>query len=503
VTLPIRMSLSKSLAAGLAGIAALSVAAYAYARLNCELAKKRQARLGLPYLPGSFPLGNAIRMGKDGQIEFYRDLRELVLREAPKRCLGTMTILNDVILVCYRPAHAHAILRDSTVRTAIRIFDVHLKRFLGPQAIIMLMDQPWKNVRTVLLKAFKNSDMNSMSLTMAECAWQFADKLAEVKTVDFLTASKGCTLDIIGRTAFGYDFGGIRSLGAGGNAVGNAFQFLLDDVTDRQFRPTLSKMLYWLPNEQNRRHHESIKILRGTVDAIVAERTSSSTPGAKDLLGSMLLACEEGGAFTALSKDALTDNLLTFMFGGFDTTSIALTYALFLLAENPAQWTRLRLEVDSVLEPRGQLSMKELKSLPFCTKVVKETLRLYPPAPLTARTTTSSVDLDGYIVEKGTRVMIPMWWVHRDAEVWPEPDKFDPDRFDKDPPPGAWIPFSDGLRNCVGYRFAMAEATIMLAVLVRALTWKIEAGYTLTPKNTGVVQVPAGGLPLIFETRAD
>ncbi|CAE8694584.1 unnamed protein product, partial [Polarella glacialis] len=197
---------------------------------------------------------------------------------------------------------------------------------------------------------------------------------------------------------------------------------------------------------------------------------------------------EEGGALAALSKDALTDNLLTFMFGGFDTTSIALTYALYLLAKNPEQWDRLRQEVDAVVEPGFQLSIKELKDLPYCTKVVKETLRLYPPAPLTARTTTSSFDLDGLPVEEDVHVLIPIWWVHRDKDVWPEPERFDPDRLDKEVPAGAWIPFSDGLWNCVGYRFAMAESTILLAGLVRSLTWRLPDDYILTPKNTGVVQ---------------
>merc|ERR1712217_798510 len=106
------------------------------------------------------------------------------------------------------------------------------------------------------------------------------------------------------------------------------------------------------------------------------------------------------------------------MFGGFDTTSIALTYALFLLATHPEQLARLRHEVDGVLELGCEFSSKDLKSLPYCTNVIKETLRLYPPAPLTARTLTSAVDLDGFAADAGVKVMVPIWWVHRDEDVW-------------------------------------------------------------------------------------
>lgn len=494
------MSLSKALA----GLAALSAAVYAYARLRFALAKRRYPLLlALPHFPGTFPLGNALRMGKDGQIAFYRSLRDLVMHEESIRHLGAMQLFSDMVLVCYRPAHAHAVLKNSTYREGIKVIDIHLKKFLGQQSIVQLMHQPWKDVRTVLVKSFRNADLISMSLAMTQSAWRFVDQLLEVKSVDFLVACKGCTLDIIGRTAFGYDFGGIASIGSGGsgNPVGDAFQYLLEDVTDRQFRPALSKMLYWLPTERNREHAKAIGLLRGTLDHIVAERMSFPANGAKDLLGSMLLASQEGGALAALSRDALTDNLLTFMFGGFDTTSIALTYALFLLATHPEQLARLRCEVDAVLQPGCEFSSKNLKSLPYCTNVIKETLRLYPPAPLTARTMTSSVDLDGFEAEAGVKVMIPIWWVHRDEAVWPEPEKFNPDRFNRELPHGSWIPFSDGLRNCVGYRFAMMETTIVLAVITRALTWKVQEGYTLRPKNTGVVQQPADGLPLVFEAR--
>jgi len=463
--------------------------------------------------------GNAIRMGMIGPIQFYGDLRELVLRERADteqlpvkqmtwkrpqgKHLGSMSLMT-MFLVCYRPEHAHAVLRESTYRQGIVLFDMHLRNFLGPDAIVMLMKQPWKDVRTVLVKAFRNSDLASMSIVMRQCSWSFARRLCEVQQIDFLQASKGCTIDIIGQSAFGYDFGGIASLGSGGNAVGDAFTHLLDDVTDRQFRPTIGKAIYWLPTERNRQHAEASRVVRGTLDRIITERLSVPTERkGHDLLDSMLQASREGGALTSLSKEALSDNLLTFMFAGFDTMSIALTYALYLLAMNPDKLARLQKEVDTVLDENPEVTSRDLKSLPYCTKVVKETLRLYPPAPLTARTTTSPVDLgDGVQLEAGVRVMIPIWRVHRDEQVWPEPEVFEPDRFDAELPHGAWIPFSDGLRNCVGYRFAMTEATIILAVLARALTWRLQDGYTLRPKDSGVVQVPADGMPLSFEARS-
>ena len=140
------------------------------------------------------------------------------------------------------------------------------------------------------------------------------------------------------------------------------------------------------------------------------------------------------------------------------------SHAFYFLALRPDLQDRLCEEVDRVLQGRRP-AMEDLPQLQMCERVIMETLRLCPPASLLARQTTRDLVLEGVNIPRATRVWMPACYIHRDPDSWAEPNAFDPDRWEKKPVRGSFVPFSDGARNCAGRNFAMWESTCALATL--------------------------------------
>ncbi|XP_071627365.1 cytochrome P450 4C1-like isoform X2 [Temnothorax longispinosus] len=185
---------------------------------------------------------------------------------------------------------------------------------------------------------------------------------------------------------------------------------------------------------------------------------------------------------TPLTDDELRAQVDTFMFEGHDTTAVAMTWALFLLGNNLEQQEKVHEELDEIFgDSDTPASVKELSQLKYLERVIKETLRLFPSVPIITRKLTEDVKLDNYTLSKGLSVTLAILFAHRNPKVWPDPMKFDPDRFlpenSKDRNPYAYVPFSAGPRNCIGQRFALLEEKIMLAAILRK--WRVKSVKTL------------------------
>ncbi len=136
-----------------------------------------------------------------------------------------------------------------------------------------------------------------------------------------------------------------------------------------------------------------------------------------------------------------------------------------------------------------------MSKLTYTSAILKESLRLYPPAPLTTRTLSQDITIGEHTFTAGTHVWIPIWVLHRMEENYKNADKFYPERFIENPEVTQFA-FSAGPRNCVGSKFALVEAAVVLAMLYQKFTFRIAPGYVLRPQHTGVVQAPKGGLPM-------
>lgn len=250
----------------------------------------------------------------------------------------------------------------------------------------------------------------------------------------------------------------------------------------------------WHPGKWPSRRAASA--LRGTVHRLLARRRAEPA-GAKDLLG-RLLAARDPETGQPMGDDQLVDNLLTFLLAGHETTAKALTWSLYLLARAP-QWQELiRREVVAVCGDRP-LDQRHLGSLPVTTRVLKEALRLYPPAPIMSRMTARKITLGGHELPKGALIIIPVFAVHRHHRLWADPDRFDPDRFlpeaEADHVRTQFMPFGFGPRTCIGMAFAMIEATVLLASFVRAARFEWDGLHLPEPVSRVTLQ-PKGGMPL-------
>ncbi|MFE3197869.1 cytochrome P450 [Embleya sp. NPDC059237] len=228
-------------------------------------------------------------------------------------------------------------------------------------------------------------------------------------------------------------------------------------------------LLRGLPTPKKRRYDEARHRLSATIEEIIAERRADPTDHA-DLLSALIGAVDEEseGGEKQLSDTELADEALTFFLGGMETTAITLAWALHLLADNPHVQRRLQTETDEVLADNGgTLHAGHLPSLGLASRVVTETLRLYPPAWMMTRTLREDAELGGVRFKGGSTIVLSPYLLHRRSDLYSEPDRFDPDRWlGAQPDRATYIPFGAGPRKCIGDQFALTEAILALTAIV-------------------------------------
>jgi cytochrome P450 len=176
----------------------------------------------------------------------------------------------------------------------------------------------------------------------------------------------------------------------------------------------------------------------------------------------------------------LRDEVMTLLLAGHDTTANALTWAWYLLANNPDAAERLAAEAAAALGDRPATAA-DLPRLPFAERVVQETMRLYPPVYAFGRRSIQETEVMGYRVPRGWNVVMCQWVVHRDPRWFPDPERFDPDRWSDDRaarvPRYAYFPFGGGPRRCIGNAFAMMESVLVLATVARAYHFTLDPAH--------------------------
>jgi cytochrome P450 len=252
----------------------------------------------------------------------------------------------------------------------------------------------------------------------------------------------------------------------------------------------------WLPTRANRLRRASVRRVDELAYRLIRRRRASGADGG-DLL-SLLLSAEDAGR-PGLSDVEVRDELLTMFFAGHETSAAALTWAWYLLGEHPSVAADLRAEIDAVVGSRD-VGMADLPNLPRLGRVVKETLRLYPPAWVFDRSPRHDLVLGGYAIPKGANVLFSPWVVHRDPRHWDAPAEFRPDRFaGAAPPRAAYLPFGDGPRICLGNRFAEAEISLVLATMLPMVDLsRVDSG-PVRPRGDATLR-PDGGLDVRVTT---
>jgi cytochrome P450 len=291
------------------------------------------------------------------------------------------------------------------------------------------------------------------------------------------------TLAIAGKTLFGSEVGGEA------DDVKKRLTYL-SRYADEQLRIPIHIPFHW-KTPQNNRVRKAIAGLDDIIYGMIAERRASSADYG-DLLSMLLLARDEEDG-SGMTDKQVRDEAMTIFLAGHETTSNAMTWMWYLLAKNPDVFAKLHDEV-KVLGTKAP-TLEDLPRLPYTLQIFKEALRLYPPAYILTRTPKEDIWMDGYKLKKGAVVMISPYLLHRKAEFFPDPEKFDPGRFspenEKAIPRQAYLPFGGGPRVCIGNQFALIEGHLMTATIAQKFSFELldstpvemEPLITLRPKG--------------------
>jgi len=335
----------------------------------------------------------------------------------------------------------------------------------------------WERQREAIQPAFYMDHIRRYADVMVDRAMDTADRLAPGQTVDVHAEMTRTTLEILLDCMFGADVDfEERGLYDTVDAVQTPLQPENQAVT--LFAPD------WLPVPMLRRAERAQRALRETVTDILAERRASDADRT-DLL-SMLL-----GSDTEMADEQIRDEMVTFLIAGHETTALSLTYTLDLLSRNPAPRRQLVDELDRTLS--GRPTIEDVFAFEYTEAVVKEAMRLYPPAYEIRRQPSSAVEFGDYVVPEGALLVLPVWVLHRDERFWDDPETFRPSRWldgDAARPDFAYFPFGGGPRRCIGRQFAMTEAQLVLATLLDRVGFdreyddlELAAAVTLKPET--------------------
>jgi cytochrome P450 len=335
-------------------------------------------------------------------------------------------------------------------------------RLVAGEGLVTSQGDLWKRQRRIVNPAFHRKSIEAMGEKMVAGGEALAEswRASSGGARDIAHDMMEVTLRIACRAFFSMDVesGGVDRIGRASAACLDPFVF---HMTFPFPRPE------YLPVPANFRFWRGRAVLVAEVERMVRERRALSDPP-PDLL-SMLLDAKDEETGHGMSDEQLRDELITMLMAGHETTANALAWTLHLLARNPDVQARAHEELDRVLGS-GPLTVGHVDKLAYLDRVFSEGLRLYPPGWTFARSVREDDQLAGTQIQKGSVMVIPVWAIHRDPRWWPDPERFDPDRFangEAGRPRFSYLPFSGGSRKCIGDRFAQMEAILVLAAVLR------------------------------------
>jgi cytochrome P450 len=370
-----------------------------------------------------------------------------------------------------------------------------LSRVVG-QGLLVNEGEPWRRQRRLLQPAFHTKHLRSYADVMVAATARAAGAWRAGEVRDVHEDMMGVTLAIVAETLFGAD------VSSSARDVGLIIADLMEEFgrilgVAAMFQPPV-----WVPTKINRHFQRSRRKLDELILGIIAQRRTGDGGERDDLLSLLVGARDEDGG--AMTDAQVRDEAVTLFLAGHETTALALSYALYLLATHPDRAARLTAEVDEVLGARLP-AFGDLERLSFTEAVVLESMRLYPPAWVVARQALVPVEIGGYAFPKGAQFVMSPFIIHRDPRTFEEPEAFRPERWAGDLarrlPRFAYFPFGGGPRVCIGNRFAMMEAKLVLAVLAQRFRFEVvpETELTLLPS---VTLRPRRGVRLRLAARA-
>jgi cytochrome P450 len=351
----------------------------------------------------------------------------------------------------------------------------------------------WRWQRRTAAPVFSHRNVMNLAPIMTAAAEQSAARVAAAgpRAVDMAAEMVRTTFDVIADVTFSgdgmFDVDAVhRGIDAYISEAGKISLFDILGFPD------------WVPRPGRVMSGGSVAEMKRVADEAVEARRARGSEGVPDLLD-LLLDGEDPETKRRMSTPELRDNLLTFIVAGHETTALTLGWSLYLCAFDQAVQDRARAEAQAVLGGRAATGA-DVARLPYIRQIIDEALRLYPPAGIISRTAQVADTLCGRDIRPGDTVIIPIYALHRNHQLWPEPDAFNPDRFAdrKTIERYAYLPFGDGPRICIGASFALQEAVIILATLLSRFRFTPVPGRDPDPVMILTLR-PQGGVWLMAE----
>jgi cytochrome P450 len=436
--------------------------------------------------PGSLILGSANQFSED----------------EPAFLLESVKKYGD--LVYFRLAHMHTyllghpdLIREVLVTQSEKFEKAPLdKRILGKflgKGLLTSDGAFHKRQRRLAQPAFHSKRIHNYAEVMVDYTNQIMTDWQDEAVVDVTEEMMHLTMLIVSKTLFDAD----AITGSGDTAV--AISSAMHDfqaISNRDYQRGFT-LPSWMPTADNRLRQRAAAAFNQVMERIINERQQTAVNGqvadTGDLLSMLMLSVDEDGE--VMDDRQLRDEVATLFAAGHETTSNALSWTWYLLAQHPEVETMLHAELDTVLTGR-QPTLADLPNLPYSLQIIKESMRLYPPAwILNGRIALEDVQLDGYTIPKNSTVFISPYVMHHLPRYFAEPEAFRPERFtpefEKSLPKYAYMPFGGGARVCIGNAFAIMEAQLVLATIAQKFRLALateepvqyKAQITLTPVN--------------------
>lgn len=349
--------------------------------------------------------------------------------------------------------------------------------------LLTCSNEEHKHERKILSPPLQPRNISRYADIMAEYSERLQTEWTSGQEINIAREMVRLTLWIVGKTFFDANVldeadelgGALTEAIHGFNAQANAF---------------IPLTIEW-PTPSNLRYRKAVQRLNHTVYTLIAERRASGED-CGDLLSVLLKAQYEDG--TPMNDVQIRDEAMNMFMPGHETTATGLTWTWYLLSQHPEIYTRLKDEVDRVLQGRTP-TFADLPNLPYTLQVFKESLRMYPPVYMFSRRALCDVNLGGYHIPEGSTLIFSPYSIHRRPDYFPEPDTFNPDRFAPEAeshlPKCAYMPFGAGARICIGNHYAMLSGQMIIATLMQHVTFSFVEGQrvqtepmvTLRPRN--------------------
>lgn len=377
-------------------------------------------------------------------------------------------IIHDVLV-----SNASAYLKTSTTRAV-------MQPLLGNGLFVNDGDD-WRQQRKLVSPAFHHKRISAYADLMVRYAEELAEQWQDGEQIDLEAFMSEYTIHVVSKSLFDAEVSGEEK------ELRETVEQVLQVVDKRlmTFFPTPM----WIPTPQIRRYKAAIARLDELIYRIIQDRRGGKTGQQQitdkgDALSMLMLSQDEAGG--QMNNKQVRDEVMTLFGAGHETTSRALTWTWYLLSQHPDVERRFHEELQTVLSGRTP-TMEDLPKLTFTEQILKESMRLYPPAWVTTRQAAHDTTLGGETLKQGRVVIVNIWGVHHNPDIYPDPWAFNPDRFtpefEKSLPKSAYLPFGNGPRVCIGNAFAMMEAKIALAVLGQRFRLTLKPGHPVEPQD--------------------